>query len=123
MPSKSTTNLSTSGTNNASSSGSNTPPSTMTHTAVPIIPMPTPGTGKAPYFKGKRVTDFLDSLEVHASAAQVAFSFLLSHILRYCHSSVRKVVENDTCISGVDWQAVRDLFTNLYSSSNKTPTL
>ena len=33
------------------------------------VPMPTPGTSTAPYFKGKRVEDFLDSLEQHADSA------------------------------------------------------
>ena len=51
------------------------------------IPMPTPGTSQAPYFKGKRVTDFLESLEVHVSAAQIAFDQLPKYILRYSHSS------------------------------------
>jgi hypothetical protein len=42
------------------------------------IPMPTPGTSQAPYFKGKCVTDFLESLEAHTMAAQIAFDQLLN---------------------------------------------
>jgi len=33
--------------------------------------MPIPGSPNAPYFKGKRASDFLDSLEQHADQANI----------------------------------------------------
>jgi hypothetical protein len=53
------------------------------------IPMLTPGMSQVPYFKGKHVTDFLESLKAHASAAQISFNQLPGYILRYSHSSVK----------------------------------
>jgi len=50
-----------------------------------LTPMLTPGSPNAPYFKGERVNNFLDSLEVHADSAQIAHNDLPAYVLRYCH--------------------------------------
>ncbi|EDR13463.1 uncharacterized protein LACBIDRAFT_322422 [Laccaria bicolor S238N-H82] len=41
------------------------------------IPMPTPGTPTTPYFKGKRIEDFLDSLEQHADSVSLVMYFVI----------------------------------------------
>jgi hypothetical protein len=50
-----------------------------------ITPMPTPGAHNTPYFKGKYVNNFLDSLEVHADSAGIQHNDLPAYILHYCH--------------------------------------
>ena len=65
--------------------------------------MPTPGTSQAPYFKGKCVTDFLESLEVHVSVVQIAFDQLPKYILCYSHSSVKRIIETNELLKGEDW--------------------
>jgi len=40
------------------------------------VPMPTPGTPGTPKFKGKHISDFLDTLEQHADSARVSHSLL-----------------------------------------------
>jgi hypothetical protein len=87
------------------------------------VPMPTPGTAKALYFKGKRVSNFLDSLEAHALAAHLADTKLPGYVLRYCHSSVKRVIEYRDELAGMDWKAVKDLLLDLYGSSDKAPVL
>jgi len=59
-----------------------------------IRPMPTPGCPDAPLFKGKHVTDFLDSLEAHATAANVPLNDLPAYVLRYCHLRVRNIIDS-----------------------------
>lgn len=87
------------------------------------IPMPTPGTSQAPYFKGKRVSDFLESLEAHALAAQIPLDQLPTYVLRYCDSKVKRVIETNDEFSGTDWKAVKTLLVDLYGSSDKAPVL
>ncbi|KAF8334457.1 hypothetical protein F5887DRAFT_892671, partial [Amanita rubescens] len=85
--------------------------------------MPTPGTSQAPYFKGKRVSDFLESLEAHALAAQIPLDQLPTYVLRYCDSKVKRVIETNAEFSGKDWKAVKALLVDLYGSSDKAPVL
>lgn len=92
-------------------------------TKVLNIPMPTPGTSQAPFFKGKRVTDFLESLEAHALAAQIPLDQLPTYVLRYCDSKVKRVIETNNEFSGNDWKAVKTLLIDLYGSSDKAPVL
>ena len=85
------------------------------------IPMPTPGTATAPLFKGKRVEDFLDSLEQHADSARVPHSHLPGYVLRYCHMKVRIVIEGSVVWSGDDWVAARSFLVDLYGSNDSIP--
>ena len=85
------------------------------------IPMPTPGTPTAPYFKGRRVEDFLDSLEQHADSARVPHSQLPGYVLRYCHMKVRVVIEGSKFWVGDDWVAARSFLSDLYSSNDSIP--
>ena len=94
-----------------------------TTTKVLNIPMPTPGTSQAPFFKGKRVSDFLESLEAHALAAQISLDQLPTYVLRYCDSKVKRVIETNDEFSGTDWKAVKTLLVDLYGSSDKAPVL
>jgi hypothetical protein len=61
-----------------------------------VIPMPTPGSPNMPHFKGKHITDFLDSLEAHAMATNVQFNDLPAYDLHYCHRHVRNIMEYST---------------------------
>jgi len=85
------------------------------------VPMPTPGTPTAPLFKGKRVEDFLDSLEQHADSARVPHSHLPGYVLRYCHMKVRIVIEGSTFWAGDDWVAARTFLVDLYGSNDSIP--
>lgn len=85
------------------------------------LPMPTPNTSGAPKFKGKLVSDFLDSLEVHADAARLPHTSLPQYVLRYCHYKVRHVIENSTLFAGHDWVAVRTYLIDLYASNDRAP--
>ena len=87
------------------------------------IPMPTPGTSQAPHFKGKCITDFLESLEAHALAAQIPLEQLPGHVQRYCHSSVKRVIESNEVFKGNSWAATRTFLVNLYGSSDKALVL
>jgi hypothetical protein len=49
--------------------------------AVITLSIPTPGSPNAPHFKGERVTDFLDSLEAHATAAYIPYMSLPGFVL------------------------------------------
>ena len=84
------------------------------------IPMPTPGTPTAPYFKGRHIEDFLDSLEQHADSAQVPHSQLPGYI-RYCHMKVRVVIEGSKFWVGDDWVAARSFLSDLYSLNDSIP--
>ena len=85
------------------------------------VPMPTPGTPGAPKFKGKHVSDFLDSLEQHADSARVAHSLLPGYVLRYCHTKVRMVIGASKLLSGDDWVSTRVYLTDLYGSNDSIP--
>ncbi|KAF8634385.1 hypothetical protein AX17_004207 [Amanita inopinata Kibby_2008] len=87
------------------------------------VPMPTPGSPHAPHFKGKRVRDFLDSLEAHALAAHLPNERLSQYVLRYCHSSIKRVIESSVEIGEGDWTCVREYMIDLYSSNDKTPPI
>jgi len=83
--------------------------------------MPTPGTPAAPNFKGKRIEDFLDSLEQHADSAWVPHSQLPGYVLRYCHMKVRVVIEGSIVWAGDNWVAARTFLIDLYGSNDSIP--
>jgi hypothetical protein len=64
--------------------------------AMILIPMPTPRSPNAPLFKGERVTDFLDCLEAHATAANFALNDPPGYVLRYFHRRVRNMIDSST---------------------------
>ncbi|GLB40078.1 hypothetical protein LshimejAT787_0705880 [Lyophyllum shimeji] len=84
-------------------------------------PMPTAGTPNAPFFKGKGIQDFLDSLEQHADQARINHDRLPQYILRYCHPRVRKVIEGEPLWAGSDWASCSAYLVDLYGSNDKTP--
>jgi len=85
------------------------------------VPMPMPGTPSAPLFKGKRIEDFLDSLEQHADSARIDHNHLPPYILRYCHTKVCKVISGSALLSGDDWVAARNYLLDLYGSNDEVP--
>jgi len=84
-----------------------------------ITPMPNPGSPHAPVFKGERVTDFLDSLEVFANSAQIDLNDLPAYVLRYCSRRVKYVIESASIWSQHDWAAARTYLIKLYGSNDK----
>ena len=96
-------------------------PSDMSLNATLGIPMPTPGASGAPKFKGKRVSDFLDSLEQHADSACIPHSLLPGYVLRYCHTKVRTVIGASPLLSGDDWVSTRVFLDDLYGSNDSVP--
>jgi hypothetical protein len=88
-----------------------------------ILPMPIPGLDDAPKFKGKRVTDFLDELEYHASVAQISCNDLPGHVLRYCSRKVRFTVEAAPCWTQNDWPAACAYLIKLYGSNDRKPRI
>jgi hypothetical protein len=77
----------------------------MAHPAVVFaMPMPTPGSPNAPHFKGQRVSDFLDSLEAHASAAYIPLNDLPAYVLRYCHRRIRNIIDSSAHWAQHDWR-------------------
>jgi hypothetical protein len=85
--------------------------------------MPIPGTPNAPLFKGKYVTDFLDTLEALASSSQIPFDELPRYILRYCHRRVRYVIEPAPLWTENDWPAARAYLVKLYGSNDRKPCI
>jgi len=85
------------------------------------IPMPTPGTPNTPLFKGKRVNDFLDSLEQHTDSAKIPHNHLPSYVLRYCHTKVCKVISGSEHFSSDDWVVARSYLLDLYGSNDTVP--
>ena len=85
------------------------------------VPMPTPGMPGTPKFKGKRVSDFLDSLEQHADSARVSHSLLPGYVLRYCDSKVRMVIGSSPLLVKDDWVAMRVYLDDLYGSNDSIP--
>ena len=55
----------------------------MSHPPTPIFltPMPMPGSLNTPYFKGKCITDFLDSFEAHRRATNIPNNDLLGSMI------------------------------------------
>jgi hypothetical protein len=90
---------------------------------VYVLPMPTPGSPTAPYFKGRHVTDFLDSLEAHATAANLPLNDLPGYVLRYCHLRVRNIIESSTHWTQHNWTAARSHLIDLYGSSDRKPRI
>jgi len=45
------------------------------------IPMPTPGMPGTPKFKGKHISDFLDTLEQHVDSTRVSHTLLPGYVL------------------------------------------
>jgi len=81
--------------------------------------MPTPGSPNAPHFKVERVTDFLDALEAHATAANIPQHNLPAYVLRYCHQRIRRIIESAPHWTEHDWAATRSYLTKLYASSDR----
>ena len=79
-----------------------------------IYPMLIPGTTNAPLFKGKYISDFLDTLEVLASTSQVLFDNLPLYVLHYCHRCIRDVVEFAPYWTQNDWPTACAYLIKLY---------
>jgi len=81
--------------------------------------MPAPGSPDAPLFKGKYVTDFLDTLEALASSSHTPFNDLPRYVLRYCHRRVHYIIEPAPFWTQNDWPAARAYLIKLYGSSDR----
>jgi hypothetical protein len=68
-----------------------------------------------PLFEGRRVVDFLDSLEAHAMTAH---NNLPAYVLHYCHRRVRNIVNSSTHWIQHDWAAPQSY---LIGSSDRKP--
>ena len=73
---------------NSSSSNAGFTGSMFTSLHSLAVPMPMPGTDNAPYFKGTRVEDFLDSLKNHADNAQLSHTYLPAYVPHYCSDKI-----------------------------------
>ena len=99
---------------------SNTPPSNPTNAAnQTITPMPAPSSVNAPHFKGKHVTEFLDSLELHATAVQIDLNSLPRHVLQYCSRKVRYTIESAPHWKQSDWAATHAYLIKLYGLNDR----
>jgi hypothetical protein len=95
-------------------------------TALPTVlstkvPMPNPRSSTAPRFTGSRVVDFCNDLEIHAANAGIADADIPSHVLRYCSTKVKVVIEHCDELSNRDWTACRDFLIDLYELSDRAP--
>jgi Protein of unknown function (DUF668) len=81
--------------------------------------MPMPGTKHAPFFKGRRVEDFLDVLEEHADNARLPHSALPKWVPRYCSDRIRQPICRHTVWTGSDWAAARAFLIKLYASADE----
>jgi hypothetical protein len=86
-----------------------------------VMPMPASNSPNAPVFKGKRVNDFLDTLEALATTSLVDFNDLPAYVLRYCHRRVRDVIEEAPHWIQRDWNATRAYLIKLYGSNDRQP--
>ncbi|KIL54697.1 hypothetical protein M378DRAFT_18643 [Amanita muscaria Koide BX008] len=110
-----------SGSKNQGISAFGQPISTTSPSAVLGVPMPAPGSSKAPSFKGKHVSEFIARLEVHADAANLPKNQLPGYVLRYCNPSVARVIKHRVEAAADDWDKVSDLLKKLYGSNTKAP--
>jgi hypothetical protein len=108
---------------NSSSSNAGSTGSMFTSLHSLAVPMPTPGTDNAPYFKGTRVEDFLDSLENHADNARLSHTYLPAYVPRYCSDKIRQMIRRHAVWSGTDWAAARAFLVKLYASADQDPLI
>ena len=87
------------------------------------VPMPTPNTDNAPYFRGVRVEDFLDSLENHADNARLSYTALPTYVPRYCSDNIRQLIRRHAVWTGSDWAAARAFLVKLYASADRDPLI
>lgn len=85
------------------------------------ISMPHSRSAGVPVFKGKHLSNFLDSLAFHVEQAQIDQDNLPKMVLCYCSLSICKVLQGTSCFQGCSWMAVVEYMTKLYSSSDKMP--
>lgn len=83
--------------------------------------MPVPGTRNAPKFKGKKVSEFLDTLEALGDAAGIDADDLPFYVYRYCSSKVQNVIRNDRQFKAHNWDAARRHLVDLYGSEDTIP--
>lgn len=88
-----------------------------------VIPMPTPGFLHVPPFRGQPITDFLDSLEAHATTANVPLDDLQAYVLHYCHRRVHNIVDSSIHWTQHDWSAARSYLFDLYGSNDRRPKI
>ncbi|KAF8241162.1 hypothetical protein L208DRAFT_1175328, partial [Tricholoma matsutake] len=85
--------------------------------------MPTPSSPNAPYFKGRCINDFLDSLEVLTDTAEVPLTELPAYILRYCNRRIRYTIESAAHWAQQDWEATQTYLVKLYGSDDHKPRI
>jgi hypothetical protein len=94
---------------------------TLMHTLT--VPMPTPNTDNAPYFKGTCVDDFLDALENHADNTHIPYASLPTYVPRYCSDSIRQLIRQHAVWMGSDWSTARAFLNKLYASTDQDPLI
>jgi hypothetical protein len=66
------------------------------------VPMPTLNTDNAPYFKGTRVDDLLDTLKNHADNAHIPYASLPAYVPRYCSDGIHQLIRQHAVWTGSD---------------------
>ena len=87
------------------------------------LPMPMPGSPNVPLFKGQHVTDFLDLLEAHATAANIALNNLPAFVVQYCRHPICNIINTSTIWTQNNWSAGWSHLINLYGSNYQKPRI
>lgn len=85
------------------------------------FPMPIPGTRAAPKFKGKKVMEFIRTIENLAAASHIGEADVASYVPQYCTSAVRRVIEKDKKFKNKPWDEARQRLIKLYKSEDDDP--
>ena len=77
---------------NSSSSNAGSTGLMFTSLHLLAVPMPTPGTDNAPYFKGTHIEGFLDVLKNHADNTHLSHTYLPAYVPHYCNNKICQMI-------------------------------
>ncbi|EKM51436.1 uncharacterized protein PHACADRAFT_129400 [Phanerochaete carnosa HHB-10118-sp] len=99
----------------------NTNPSVSLATVPLALPLPLPSSKDAPYFNGRRVKVFLETIEYVGKSAGYGKAQWPSLILRYSSSEVKKTLaKEEDVLNGTDWDAAKERLLFYYESSSSS---
>ncbi|OSX64609.1 hypothetical protein POSPLADRAFT_1133701 [Postia placenta MAD-698-R-SB12] len=88
-------------------------------TTVAPVPMPAPGSRRAPRFKGKELEAFLVDFEKLAKRAGLKDDDLPTEVLSYCSTSVRELLRRNAKFKGKDWDEAKKAMRLFYRDKSE----
>ncbi|OSX64603.1 hypothetical protein POSPLADRAFT_1135772, partial [Postia placenta MAD-698-R-SB12] len=88
-------------------------------TTVAPVPMPAPGSRRAPKFRGKGLEAFLVDFEKLAKRAGLKDGDLPTEVLSYCSTSVRELLRRNAKFKGKDWEDAKKAMRLFYRDKSE----